>query len=284
MVLFALKLYQKKGFFYAKFSASCCFNAYHNYMNQQLFQELDSAIEEKSETAFFQVATKICRKYAYYYAHMNKNFTEDWELTADEAVLKVLELVKNDSWFHTPNYYFGCLKNEVKWLHLNYLKEHGNEFSLESITTDSDGNNFADSISLQPVKEERTYNQEVELKAVHKIIELADEFKPKKVVEAESGIEHKTFMRLIRVWNIQFHNGNTRLFLDCMKVLSFYKSVDCNLSLTRQHFKGTKLPCRVKTCISIAEDHLKLFQENRNAFMNRFVYPPNMSRWQDKWY
>lgn len=99
-------------------------------MTEEFLKKFDQAIENKSEIDFFKLATKICRKYAYYYSHLNKNITEDWELTADEAVLKVLELVKNDNWLHTPNYYFGCLKNEVKWQHLRYLKEHGHEFSL----------------------------------------------------------------------------------------------------------------------------------------------------------
>ncbi len=251
-------------------------------MTEEFLKKFDQAIENKSEIDFFKLATKICRKYAYYYSHLNKNITEDWELTADESVLKVLELVKNDNWFHTPNYYFGCLKNEVKWNHLRYLKEHGHEFSLEQITTDSDGNNFAGSIELVPVKEERTYQQEIELKAVRKILELADDFKPRKVCEIESGIEHKTFLRLIRVWNIQFDNGDTRRFIEYMKVYNVYKILDYDLSLTRAYFQGTQLPFRVKTCISLAEHYLKLFKENRQVFMNRFVYPPNMSRWSEK--
>ena len=244
-------------------------------MTEEFLKKFNQAIENKSETEFFKLATKICRKYAYYYSHLNKNITEDWELTADESVLKVLELVKNDNWLHTPNYYFGCLKNEVKWQHLRYLKEHGQEYSLEQVTTDANGECFAGSIELVPVKEERTYQQEIELKAVRKILELADDFKPRKVCEIESGIEHKTFLRLIRVWNIQFDNGATRRFLEYMKVYNVYKSLDYDLSLTRAHFKGQELPCRVKTCISLAENYLKLFKENRQVFMNRFVYPPN---------
>ena len=251
-------------------------------MTEEFLKKFNQAIENKSEIEFFKFATKICRKYAYYYSHLNKNITEDWELTADESVLKVLELVKNDNWSHTPNYYFGCLKNEVKWNHLRYLKEHGHEFSLEQITTDSNGNNFAGSIDLAPVREERTYQQEIELKAVRKILELADDFKPRKVCEIESGIEHKTFLRLIRVWNIQFDNGDTRRFLEFMKVWNVYKSLDCDLGLTRSYFKGAQLPYSVKTCISLAEEYLKLFKENRQVFMNRFVYPPNMSRWSEK--
>lgn len=246
------------------------------------FSDFENAITNKNEMDFFKLATKICRKYACYYSRLNTNVTEDWELTADEAVLNVLELVKNDGWNHTPNYYFGCLKNAVKWQHLRYLKEHGHEFSLEQVTTDSDGNNFADSMDLVPVREERTYQQEVELKAVRKILELADDFKPRKVCEIESGIDHKIFLRLIRVWNIQFDTGKTRTFLDCMKVYNVYKSLDYDLALTRQYFKGSQLPFRVKTCISLAEEWLKLFKENRKVFMNRFVYPPNMTRWSEK--
>lgn len=251
-------------------------------MTAEFLNKFNQAIDDKSETDFFKFATKICRKYAYYYSHLNKNITEDWELTADEAVLKILELVKNDNWNHTPNYYYGCLKNEVKWLHLKYLKKHGHEYSLEQITTDANGKNFADSIDLVPVKEERTYQQEIELKAVRKIIELADEFKPRKIAEAESGIDHKTFLRLVRVWNIQFDNGSTRLFLECMKVYNVYKELDYDLGLTRQYFKGTQLPCGVKTCISLAENYLRLFKENRQVFMNRFVYPPNKTHWYEK--
>lgn len=251
-------------------------------MTEEFLKKFDQAIENKSETEFFMFATKICRKYAYYYSHLNKNITEDWELTADESVLKVLELVKNDNWSHTPNYYFGCLKNEVKWRHLNYLKEHCQEYSLEQFTTDSNGKDISGSTDLVPVREERTYQQEIELKAVHKIMELADDFKSKKICEIESGIDHKTFLRLIRVWNIQFDNGNTRKFLEFMKVWNVYKSLDCDLGLTRSYFKGAQLPYSVKTCISLAEEYLKLFKENRQVFMNRFVYPPNMSRWSEK--
>ena len=251
--------------------------SHHSSMTEEFLQKFNQAIENKSEIDFFKLATKICRKYAYYYSHINKNITEDWELTADESVLKVLELVKNDNWSHNPNYYFGCLKNEVKWNHLRYLKEHGHEFSLEQITTDSNGNNFAGSIDLAPVREERTYQQEIELKAVRKILELADDFKPRKVCEIESGIEHKTFLRLIRVWNIQFDNGATRRFIDCMKVYNVYKSLDYDLSLTRAYFQGTQLPFRAKACISYAERYLKLFKEDRQGFMNKFVYPPNIT-------
>lgn len=250
-------------------------------MTQEFLKKFDHAIENKSEIEFFKLATKICRKYAYYYSQLNKNITEDWELTADESVLKVWELIKNDNWSHTPNYYFGCLKKEVKWNHLKYLKEHDQEYSLEQVTTDSDGNNFAGSIELVPVKEERTYQQEIELKAVRKILELADDFKPRKVCEIESGIDHKTFLRLVRVWNIQFDNGNTRRFLEYMKVYNIYKTLGYSLSLTRAHFQGTQLPYSVKNCISLAEHYLKLFKENKQVFMNRFVYSPNMSgKWE----
>lgn len=251
--------------------------SHHNSMTEEFLKKFNQAIENKSEIEFFKLATKICRKYAYYYSHLNKNITEDWELTADESVLKILELVKKTDWKHPPKYYFGCLKNEVKWQHLRYLKEHGHEFSLEQITTDSDGNNFAGSIDLAPVREERTYQQEIELKAVRKILELADDFKPRKVCEIESGIEHKTFLRLIRVWNIQFDNGATRRFIDCMKVYNVYKSFDSDLGLTRAYFQGTHLPFRAKTCISYAERYLKLFKEDRQGFMNKFVYPPNIT-------
>ena len=195
-------------------------------MTEEFLKKFNQAIENKSEIEFFKLATKIWRRYAYYYSHLNKNITEDWELTADESVLKVLELVKNDNWSHTPNYYFGCLKNEVKWQHLRFLKEHGHEFSLEQITTDANGECFADSIALVPVKEERTYQKEIELKAVRKILELADDFKPRKVCEIESGIEHKIFLRLCRVWGIQFYNGATTRFLECMKVYNVYKTSD----------------------------------------------------------
>lgn len=133
-----------------------------------------------------------------------------------------------------------------------------------------------------PVREERTYQQEIELKAVHKIMELADDFKSKKICEIESSIDHKTFLRLIRVWNIQFDNGATRRFLECMKVYNVYKTLDYDLSLTRAYFQGMQLPFRAKTCISLAEAYLKLFKENRQVFMNKFVYPPNMSRWSEK--
>ena len=246
-------------------------------MTEEFLIKFDQSIENKSEINFFKLSTKICRKYAYYYSHLNKNITEDWELIADESVLKILELVKNDYWSHTSNYYFSCLKKEVKWQHLRYLKEHGYEFSLEQVTTDANGECFADSIALVPVKEERTYQQEIELKAVRKILELADDFKPRKVCEIESGIEHKTFLRLVRVWNIQFENGATRRFLEWMKVYNVYKTLDYDLSLTRAYFQGTQLPFSVKTCISLAEHYLKLFKENKQVFMNRFVYPPNMS-------
>ena len=250
-------------------------------MTEEFLRKFDQAIENKSEIDFFKLSTKICRKYAYYYSHLKKNITEDWELTADESVLKVLALVKNDNWSHTPNYYFGCLKKEVKWQHLRYLKEHGYEFSLEQVTTDANGECFADSIALVPVKEERTYNQEIELKAVRKILELADDFKPRKVCEIESGLDHKTFLRLVRVWNIQFDNENTKRFLEYMKVYNAYKSLGYDLSLTRAHLKGQELPHSVKTCISLAEHYLKLFKENKQVFMNRFVYPPNMSaKWE----
>lgn len=250
-------------------------------MTQEFLKKFDHAIENKSEIEFFKLATKICRKYAYYYSQLNKNITEDWELTADESVLKVWELIKNDNWSHTPNYYFGCLKKEVKWNHLKYLKEHDHEYSLEQVTTDSDGNDFAGSIELVPVKEERTYQQEIELKAVRKILELADDFKPREVCEIESGIDHKLFLRLVRVWNIQFDKGDTRRFLEYMKVWSVFKSLDCDLGLTRSYFKGEQLPCNVKTCISLAEHYLKLFKENKPVFMNRFVYPPNKSsKWE----
>ncbi|MCR4713389.1 MAG: hypothetical protein K5751_03310 [Treponemataceae bacterium] len=251
-------------------------------VTKDFLNQFDQAIENKSEIDFFKLATKICRKYAYYYSHLNNNITEDWELTADESVLKVLELVKNDNWSHTPNYYFGCLRNEVKWQHLKYLKEHRQEYSLEQVTTNSDGESFTDSIDLVPVREERTYNQEIELKAVRKIIELADDFKPRKVCEIESGIDHKVFLRLIRVWNIQFDNGNTRRFLECMKVYNVYKSLDYDIGLTRQYFKGTQLPFGIKTCIRCSEEYIKLFKNNRKVFMNRFVYPPNMSSWAEK--
>lgn len=193
-----------------------------------------------------------------------------------------MELVKNDNWSHTPNYYFGCLKNEVKWRHLNYLKGHCQEYSLEQFTTDSNGKDISGSTDLVPVREERTYQQEIELKAVHKIMELADDFKSKKICEIESGIDHKTFLRLSRVWNIQFDNGATRCFLECMKVYNVYKTLDYDLSLTRAYFQGTQLPFRAKTCISLAEHYLKLFKENRQVFMNRFVYPPNKTHWYEK--
>ena len=246
-------------------------------MTEEFLKKFNQAIENKSETEFFKLATKICRKYAHYYSQLNKNITEDWEFIADESVLKILKLIKNDNWVHTPNYYFRCLKNEVKWQHLRYLKEHGQEYSLEQITTDSDGNSFADSIQLVPVKEERTYQQEIELKAVRKIIEIADDFKPRKVCEIESGIEHKTFLRLVRIWNIQFDNGATSHFLEWMKVYNVYKTLNYDLILTRAYFRGTQLPFSVKTCISLAEHYLKLFREHRQVFMNKFVYPPNMS-------
>ena len=67
-----------------------------------------------------------------------------------------------------------------------------------------------------------------------------------------------------------------------MKVYNVYKSLDYDLALTRQYFKESQLPFRVKTCISLAEEWLKLFKENRKVFMNRFVYPPNMSHWSEK--
>ena len=154
-----------RGFFIATISARTTSVHYHNSMTEEFLKKFDQAIENKSEIEFFKLATKICRKYAYYYSHLSKNITEDWELTADESVLKILELVKKTDWKHTPNYYFGCLKNEVKWQHLRYLKEHCQEYSLEQVTTDANGECFADSIALVPVKEERTYNQEIELKA-----------------------------------------------------------------------------------------------------------------------
>lgn len=251
-------------------------------MTEEFLRKFDQAIENKSEIDFFKLSTKICRKYAYYYSHLNKNITEDWELTADESVLKVLELVKNDYWSHTSNYYFGCLKKEVKWNHLRYLKEHGHEFSLEQVTTDTNGECFADSIALVQVREERTYQQEIELKAVRKILELADDFKPRKVCEIESGIEHKTFLRLCRVWNIQFENGATRRFLEWMKVYNVYKILDYDLSLTRAYFQGTQLPFSVKTCIFFAERYLNLFKEDRQGFMNKFVYPPNKTSREEK--
>ena len=118
--------------------------------------------------------------------------------------------------------------------------------------------------------------------AVRKILELADDFKPRKVCEIESGIEHKTFLRLVRVWNIQFDNGATRRFIDCMKVYNVYKSLDSDLGLTRAYFQGTHLPFRAKTCISLAEGYLKLFKEDRQGFMNKFVYPPNITSRIDK--
>lgn len=62
-----------------------------------------------------------------------------------------------------------------------------------------------------------------------------------------------------------------------MKVYNVYKSLDYDLGLTRAYFQGTQLPFRVKTCIRLAEEYLKLFKENRQVFMNRFVYPPNKS-------
>lgn len=62
-----------------------------------------------------------------------------------------------------------------------------------------------------------------------------------------------------------------------MKVYNVYKTLDYDLSLTRAYFQGTQLPFRAKTCISLAEEYLKLFKENRQVFMNRFVYPPNIT-------
>lgn len=71
--------------------------SHHNSMTEEFLKKFDQAIENKSEIEFFKLATKICRKYAYYYSHLNKNITEDWELTADESVLKILELVKKQT-------------------------------------------------------------------------------------------------------------------------------------------------------------------------------------------
>ncbi len=250
-------------------------------MTEQLLHQFDSAIETKSETGFFKAATTICRKYAHYYAIRNSHVTEDWELIADEAVMDVLELVRKTKWTHSANYYFACLRNKCKWLHLANIAENKNVFSLEQITTSSDGENFLERCDFTALKDERTYNQEIELKAVHRIMQLADAFKDKKTVEAESGIDHKTFLRLVRKYQIQFYNGNTGDFLAHMKVYNIYLLCDKDMSLTRQYLKNTRLN-RVKHHIRMAEHYIDMFKTERQRFINRFVLPPNQSSWWDK--
>ncbi|MBR5965358.1 MAG: hypothetical protein IK015_04520 [Treponema sp.] len=238
------------------------------------FQEFDSAIANKSEAAFFVEATKISRKYAQYYG---RKMTMDWELIADEAVLQTLDLCKKSKWAKPPEFYFTCLKNKCKWLCLSYMSQHKNEVSLEQTMTNSDGECFSDNINLKPLRRERTYNEEIELKAVDKIMELADNWEPREEIEKKLGIEHKLFSRLTSKYRIQFYNGALRHFLDCMRVYNFFKSAGESISLTRQNFKGQKLPYSIKSCISMAERYINLFQRKKDVFMKRFVLPPNHS-------
>ena len=240
------------------------------------FLDFNATIINRSETDFFSEATKIARRYAYYFSS-KKNVTIDWEFIADGAVLRTLEIIKRTKWAESPNFYFACLKKNCLWGVSSSSLQQEKIISLEQLTTDEQGRNRSDRFCFNPLNQERTYTEEIELNAVHRIMDLADEFMPEKEVEKTLGIEHLTFLTLVKKYKIQFHTGSTRMLLDFLRVYNFYKDCGNDISLTRQAFKNSELPYSVKICIKMAEHYINLFHENREIFFNRFVLPPNSS-------
>ena len=253
-------------------------------MDEQIIQAFDNAILNKNETEFFLIGQKIARIYSYRY-FKRFNITCDWELIADEIILSTIEIVKKTQWEKDVNYYWGCIKTGTKFRYLTLRKESNKTISLEAFSTDIHGKSFIDRLELKPVYAERSAAEETALEYARKIMELADQFKSKEEVENEIGIDHKAFLFLCRKYSIQFSNDSLRRFLDAMKIYNIYLATERNLHETKLIVKQRRIKANnrgVLGNIRLAEIYLDIWKDKKNAFINRFILPPNQSSPWDK--
>lgn len=253
-------------------------------MDSQLLLSFDRAINDRDETNLFLIGQKIARIYSFRY-FKSFNITCDWELIADEKVLSLLEIVKKTEWKKDVEYYWGCIKTGIKFKYLSLHKEARKTVSLDAFSTNDFGESFIEKLNLKPVYAERSAAEETALEYARKIIELADQFKTKKQVEEELGIDHKTFLFLCRKYDIQFSNNQLRFFLDAMKIYNIYLETEKNMSATKQIVKQRGITANnagVLYNIRWAEFYLDLWKNKKKAFMNKLILPPNQSSIWDK--
>lgn len=253
-------------------------------MDKNIFEAFNKAILSKSETELFLIGQKIARIYSSRY-HNHFNIPCDWELIADEVILKTIEIAQKTDWEKDTRYYWGCIKTGTKYKYLALQKEAGKTVSLEAISTDINGESFIDHLELKPVWAERSTAEENALEYARTIMELADQFKSKKEVEKELGIDHKAFLFLCRKYSIQFSDDSLRRFLDAMRIYNIYLSTERNLYTTKLIVKQRGITANnrgVLGNIKIAETYLEIWEKNKNAFMNRLILPPNRSSVWDK--
>ena len=247
-------------------------------------EAFNKAILSKSETELFLIGQKIARIYSRGY-RTHFNIPCDWELIADDVILKTIEIAQKTDWEKTSRYYWGCIKTGTKYKYLALQKEAGKTVSLEAISTNINGESFIDHLELKPVCAERSAAEENALEYARKIIELADEFKTKEEVEKEIGIDHKAFLFLCRKYSIQFSDDSLRRFLDAMKIYNIYLSTERNLYTTKLIVKQRGITANnmgVVRNIRLAETYLEIWKRNKKAFMNRLILPPNRSSRLDK--
>lgn len=243
----------------------------------ELIPSFDDAILNKNETNLFLIGQKIARIYSFNF-FKKFNFTCDWELIADEVTINMLQVVKKTNWQKESNYYFGCIKTGIKFKYMHLLKD-SKTVSLEAFSTNEYGEIFIDHLNLKPAyNTERSAAEETALEYVRKIIELADQFKTKKQVEEELGIDHKIFLFLCRKYEIQFCNGSLRFFLDAMKIYNIYLETGKDLYATKLIVKQQGITANnhgVKSNISWAEYYLDMWKNNKQVFINKLILPPN---------
>lgn len=131
-------------------------------MDNKLLEEFDSAVQDRNETELFIAGQKAARIYSFR-DFRNFNIACDWELIADEAVLRLLRIAKKTDWKKEARYYWGCKKKRVRYSYLNLYRNHENVASLEAFTTDADGEQFLDHLNLKPEIWERSAEEEAEL-------------------------------------------------------------------------------------------------------------------------
>lgn len=245
----------------------------------------DEIVKNKDELKLYEVGFKIARLYAYRYASTNPGF--DYEDVAQETILQLLKVVKKTDWNKPSEYYWGVIRKEIYYHFCKFYKDK--TLSLDSCTTDTDGDNYEDKFELKEIEWNRETREQIESDFINECIELADEFKTKDEVfeimkKKYPELERAYYLRLIRQYDVQFDMGRTRNFIEYTKVYNIYKILDEDRNKTRNFLKenNINIDVSVKVAVSLAEEWLELFKTNKKKFMNIFVNPPNMSGVWDK--